>query len=483
MPSLSALYCVHNEEHLIEKSIRLILPYVDEVIYVDNGSTDKSMEIVRAINNPKIKIYQYEKTQVTDMGAVRSFSLSKATGDWFIQIDADEYYPAESMEKIRRAIEQPGQAISFRVAYYNLSWKQGYAENHFEHYPDRIYRRDVVEKYGGVLPVDMTYVKREHLLAPNKEKGTVGILEYDNMDDRSFEHPKQPILKDVFFYHLARTRGYNYEYNKWRKYMDNIHPTKTEAEREAMARGNSWVNGNYAMQPIEVPEYVPTKNIPDPKLSVIITNYNYGQYVGRAIESVLNQTRKPYEIIVIDDASTDNSVDIIKKYPVTLMQNDHNMKVALTRNKAIGASTGDYYMLLDADDALDPRYIEIMLPLMENAQVAYSDLKFMDKENEHHYPDWSKAGMLAWQIIPSVCAIVDRHVFEIAGGFNHNFIYEDWGFWLELSNMQLTWAHCAYPLFHYRVHSDSLCYQNDKKQAEGFNQLREKYGITRQPDQ
>jgi len=225
--TLSALLCCKNEEAFLALCLEHIEPYVDEIIVVDNGSTDKTKEI--ASRFAKVKLFDYPVTN--NMAEVRNFSLSKATGDFFLQIDADEIYPASEMKKIREFIETADEKgfISARVHYKNLAWRSGYAQKDFGHYPDRIYKREVVEGYRGVLPIDMTYVKKEYLLAPNKTKGDIGPLEYDNEDDRSFIHPKQPII-DVTYYHLARSRGYAFEYRKNLLYQNNLHPEWNEEQ-------------------------------------------------------------------------------------------------------------------------------------------------------------------------------------------------------------------------------------------------------------
>jgi len=267
---LSALICAKNEEDFIGLCIEHLICHVDEIIVVDNGSTDKTREIASKYDT--VKLFDFPET--IDMSAVRNFSLSKATGDWFIQVDPDEIYPAPEMKKIREFIETAEERgyISARVHYKNLSWRSGYAQTDFGHYPDRLYRKDVVEGYRGVLPVDMTYVKKEYLQAPNKTKGDVGPLEYDNEDDVSFIHPKQPII-DVTYYHLARTRGYAFEYEKQMRYQHNIHPEWTDEQCRESTLINHWVSGLYDIEPIIVPDGIPTKTITDPKVSIIITNF------------------------------------------------------------------------------------------------------------------------------------------------------------------------------------------------------------------
>lgn len=99
-------------------------------------------------------------------------------------------------------------------------------------------------------------------------------------------------------------------------------------------------------------------------ISVIIPVYNVYDYVGKCIESVINQTYKELEIIVINDGSTDNSLDIIKAYE----KKDKRIKVidkkngglSDARNVGIDASTGKYIMFLDSDDFIDENMIKIM---------------------------------------------------------------------------------------------------------------------------
>lgn len=473
MTTLSALYCAKNEEDFIEQSIRLLLPYVDEVIVVDNASTDRTRAIVEAIGDPKIKVFEYPETQ--DMGEVRTFSLSKATSEWFLQVDADEFYPREAMETIRKAIENPGKAISFRVGYHNLAWRAGYKQADFKHFPDRIYRVDVVKKYGGILPNDMTQVKAEFCTFRP-------FLEYDNAEDKPFENPKQPIL-DAYYFHLARTRGRNFEYKKWLTYNRNLNPERDEEWVDMMTRKNHWVSGQYAIEKIEVPEGIPTLTIPRPKVSVIIPNFQYAEYIGKAIESAMNQTVKPYEIIVVDDGSHDNSIEVIEQYPVRLLKMS-NGGVAAARNAGTSIASGDYLLFLDADDELSPFYIEETLKEMTgDTQVVYTDMQFIgDQTGVVGMPEPTLENMLGWQCVPSVCALVDVRAFNIVGGFDNGEIFEDWGFWLRMMHKGFTFKKVSKPLFKYRKHGFSRNDITDSNQTEGFEQLRMRYGITREPD-
>lgn len=459
---ISALYVTRNE-WMLQKSIECIYDYVDEIIIVNNGDSPVN------IPGDKIKVYDWQYIEPVDMGAIRSFSIEKSTGDWIWQIDADEWYPKESCMKIVQAVNDPGNAISFRVPYYQMSWRAGYAQANFDHKPDRLYRRDVIDNYSGMLPNDMTKVKKEYYRYRP-------FLEYDNKEDKSFINPVQPVI-DAPFYHLARTRGYNYEFTKWVRYNKNLHPTWSIEQCKSNANINQWVTGLYDLKKVDCPFVIPA--IQSPKVSVIIPNFQYAQWVGKAIESVQNQTHGAYEIIVVDDGSHDNSREVIDTYDVIKIYT-HNTGVAAARNTGIFRSTGDYFICLDSDDELAPTYIETMLKNIEpDIQVVYSDLQFMGIQHNgivHKYPPFNINTLKRGQCIPSACALIDRRVFEAVGGFDPSEWYEDYGWWLRIATKGYNFKHVPEPLFKYRTHGPSRITELDKKQREGFQQLKERYG-------
>ena len=111
---------------------------------------------------------------------------------------------------------------------------------------------------------------------------------------------------------------------------------------------------------------------PIPKVNVIIPNFNQGQFLIEAIESVIDQTYKNIQIIICDDCSTDDSVELViafvKKRNIqnlTLLQNDTNQGVSYSRNRAIENATGSLVALLDADDRWVPEKIEKQVTELE----------------------------------------------------------------------------------------------------------------------
>jgi glycosyltransferase involved in cell wall biosynthesis len=107
-------------------------------------------------------------------------------------------------------------------------------------------------------------------------------------------------------------------------------------------------------------------------ITVVITCYNHGKYLSEAIESVLNQTYKPIEIIVVDDGSTDNTREVTSGYSGIQYVYQSNQGLSAARNTGADHSSGDRILFLDADDWLIPQALSINVQYLErNPEVAF----------------------------------------------------------------------------------------------------------------
>ena len=105
-----------------------------------------------------------------------------------------------------------------------------------------------------------------------------------------------------------------------------------------------------------------------PQISVVMPVYNGEQFVAKAVESILNQTFKDFEFIIIDNKSTDNSVKIIKSFNdsrIKLIQNEKNFGIATSLNKGIKNSRAQYIARMDADDISNPNRLEEQIGFLE----------------------------------------------------------------------------------------------------------------------
>ena len=121
-------------------------------------------------------------------------------------------------------------------------------------------------------------------------------------------------------------------------------------------------------------------------VSFIVPNYNHARYVRLAIDSALAQTYPHFEIIVVDDGSTDDSRAVLSEYGDrirTIFQANTGLSGA--RNTGVAAARGDFIALLDADDTIAPTYLERMLgalALHPEADAVYCGFQFVDQDNQ-----------------------------------------------------------------------------------------------------
>jgi len=206
-----------------------------------------------------------------------------------------------------------------------------------------------------------------------------------------------------------------------------------------------------------------------PLISVIIPCFNYGAYLKGAIESVLGQTFQRLEIIVINDGSTDvMTKEILRdlQYPKTRVAHQRNVGLAQTRNIGAELAAGKYLCYLDADDFIEPTYLEKTLAILENDESlgsCYSWVRCFGDcdsiwETRDLEPFWLKKGTTASSHSVIRKAAWER-VKELNGsGFlsKYNGYFEDWVFWIDMVQCGYRGQVLKEPLIRYRVHKNSL---------------------------
>lgn len=172
-------------------------------------------------------------------------------------------------------------------------------------------------------------------------------------------------------------------------------------------------------------------------ISVVITCYNQGEFLHEAIDSVLSQTYKYYEIILIDDGSTDNTAVVAKRYVQVHYHYQANGGPSSARNKGKQLAKGDYLLYLDADDRLSSGYIEQCLKLLQdNPKLGFVFTQvhhFGIEQFDTHYPDYdinvlTKSGpYINISALQRLFLVKDTYFDEgISTG------YEDWDYYLSL---------------------------------------------------
>lgn len=122
------------------------------------------------------------------------------------------------------------------------------------------------------------------------------------------------------------------------------------------------------------------------KLSIVICNYNYARYLGEAIASAVGQTYRDTEVILVDDGSTDGSLEIARKWvPRVKLITQENEGQLSAYNRGFAESQGDVVIFLDSDDILDPNAGEVVVRAFEDSRVSkvHYRLRVIDSEGKH----------------------------------------------------------------------------------------------------
>jgi glycosyltransferase involved in cell wall biosynthesis len=195
-----------------------------------------------------------------------------------------------------------------------------------------------------------------------------------------------------------------------------------------------------------------------PTVSIVITNYNYADYVEEAIKSALDQTYPHTEVIVIDDGSTDGSLNVISKYKDAInIISRENKGIVHTRNQALGMVRSDFICFLDADDYFDPGYIENLVKIAERSQadVVYPNWHvFGDEEYRTDFAEFDTQ-LLIRQKIHCTSESLIRTSSIGSHRFESETVAEDWDFFLglALSGMRFKLAKNTY--INYRVRANT----------------------------
>ena len=180
-----------------------------------------------------------------------------------------------------------------------------------------------------------------------------------------------------------------------------------------------------------------------PLVSVIIPVYNAAPFIRETLDSVQASTYRPLEIVMVDDASTDDSLAIITAYAE---QHDNcrvfpqaALGVSATRNHAIREAQGTYILPVDADDKIGPTYIEHAVQVLEQHPdvrvVGCRARMFGDVDKPWQLPRFSHALLARKNMIP-VTSLFRKADWERTGGFCEQDIYrEDWDFWLSMMEL------------------------------------------------
>jgi len=222
-----------------------------------------------------------------------------------------------------------------------------------------------------------------------------------------------------------------------------------------------------------------------PLVSVVVPSYNYASYLERRIDSILNQTYPSIEIIVIDDCSPDNSVEVLQQYAshprVKLVIRDKNEGWISANNQGADLASGEFILFAQCDDVCDPTMIERLVESMQehpSAGISFCRSLLVDEAGNSLGEDYDgretsfkqvcKSDVLLTKhqmalflfnacVIPNLSALLIRkECFKTVGFFSHDYkVCSDWDWYFRIVG-QYDVAYIASPLNHFMQHDATI---------------------------
>lgn len=233
-----------------------------------------------------------------------------------------------------------------------------------------------------------------------------------------------------------------------------------------------------------------------PTVSVIIPTYNSARYIREAIDSVLGQTYGDYEIIVVDDGSTDNTAEIIQPYRdrITYIYQS-NQKLPVARNTGIAASSGQYLAFLDSDDLFLPHKLATQAGVLDERPdigLVAGGYQYVDENGRliKEHKSWINRPVIDLEtiitggLVPPVAVLLRRSWFNQVGGFDPQMIHsEDMDLWfrLALAGCPMTWSPSI--VSQYRLHLTNQSRSHAEQYSYYRRALERAFSNDKMPDQ
>lgn len=207
-----------------------------------------------------------------------------------------------------------------------------------------------------------------------------------------------------------------------------------------------------------------------PKVSVIIPTYNRAEYLNKAIASVLAQTFEDFELLIVDDCSSDNTSRVVENITDTrirYIRNNSNRGIAAVRNIGIKNTRGEYIAFLDDDDEWLPTKLEIQVRMLEPGSAKlgaiYTGVVSINttsnkvvKINIPRYRGNILKNLLLQNFIVTSSVVLKKRCFEEVGLFDEKIVYaEDYDMWIRISK-EFEFDYVKDQLVKYRVHQNSI---------------------------
>ncbi len=228
-------------------------------------------------------------------------------------------------------------------------------------------------------------------------------------------------------------------------------------------------------------------NKKNPLVSVIMPVYNSEKYLPEAIESILNQSLKDFEFIIVDDCSTDSSTQIIERYAmadsrIRVLRNDRNLNIAESRNRGIEIAAGKYIATMDSDDRAFPTRLEDQVGYLDthpDVAISIGNLNVISEDGAYQYvrlypltDQTIRSKVYRYNPFPNPTIMCRREVYAKTGTYDNRYVpIDDFDFWLR-AGVNFKFGNCEKTILNYRVVTKSASHSKVRRTERTTFRLR-----------
>ena len=386
-PKVSVIIPVYNVEAYLRQCLDSVIKQTleeIEIICVDDGSTDNSLEILKeyAAKDKRITVLKQKNLHA---GVARNAGLAVARGEYLSFLDSDDFFELNMLEETYKKItEDSSDIVIFGSFVYDQLQKADvrktmYAEKFVQKSPftpqefaqdlflisnpnawTKLFKRETVRKNKVFFESlsscnDITFVNTMLTLAHSISLMNTPYVHYRiNTKINISANRGEKVI--CFVYAIKKLKDNLIKYRTYNLYKDTLETRTKKSFNWELTYCTPQQKAELQKQSVAVLGKDYTQN---PKVSVIVPVYNTAEFLPKCLDSVINQTLKDIEIICINDGSTDNSSEILQKYAQKdkriIVIEQENEKQGAARNKGLKIARGEYVQFVDSDDyiALD----------------------------------------------------------------------------------------------------------------------------------
>lgn len=509
MPKISIIIPVYNAHSYIRQCLNSLLnqTFTDfEIICVDDGSTDNSVEIIESFDDPRINIIKQENTGA---GAARNVGMNAAKGEYLSVLDADDFFKPQMLETLYNTItKEKADIVVCGYTIFDDRKQKGIQDlppsvimsGKPEDFGDdllsmqspnawtKFYRASFIKKYNlefDNVPYcnDMAFVFSSMFCA-SKIVSIPDILvnyRYFTATQASFNKPKNLSL---LIRSLLKTKDKMVELGLYKKY-ERIYIEGIRARFQHELHSGMAANKKDAILSLKdiIPQDIFNKMFEDKTaVSVIVPVYNVESFLKECLDSLINQTLKNIEIICVNDGSTDKSLSILREYE----KKDKRIKVIDQENKGLPVARrvasqiakGRYLQFVDSDDYLDLNACECLYLYARLYDHDMLSFKAIDFDNEtrqerkspyhslvwvpkhlHHTFNWKLIKPFLTRFASTACLTIYKRDFLKENDIewvNKRLCYEDTPFFTKSIFLAQRIGILKEALYHRRIHNQSI---------------------------